>query len=161
MVLDVKTGDGTLLPLNTDAGFGVGPPAVREAEGLAGRWAPTFADFQAAFAAARNWPVNDAARAALTTAFTQPRAVLGICADSSAAVCCSFFPDLREIEIGASAVVIRYQAQGQNVARVVHLDQTTHPAASRRPCWGTRSGGGKGRVSSSTPSRSRRTSLAS
>ncbi len=124
--LDVKTGDGTLLPLNTDAGFGVGPPGVREARGLAGRWAPTIADFQAAFAAARNWPLSEAARAGLATAFTEPSAVLGICADYPPPVL-SFFPDLREIEIGASAVVIRYEAQGQNLARVVHLDQTTHP----------------------------------
>ena len=125
--LDVKTGDGTVLPLNTDAGFGAGPSAVREAQGLAGRWAPTVADFQAAFTGARNWPFNDAARAGLTTAFTQPNAVLGICADYPPPLL-AFFPDMREIEIGASAVVIRYEAQGQNVARVVHLDQTTHPA---------------------------------
>jgi hypothetical protein len=125
--LDVKTGDGTLLPLNTDAGFGVGPSAVREAEGLAGRWAPTVADFQAAFAAARGWPLTETARAELTTAFTQSSAVLGICADYPPPVL-AFFPDLREIEIAASTVVIRYEAQGQNLARVVHLDQAIHPA---------------------------------
>jgi hypothetical protein len=125
--LDVKTSDGTLLPLNTDAGFAVGPTVVREAQGLAGRWAPTVADFQAAFAAARNWPTGEVARAGLTTAFTQPSAVLGICADYPPPLL-SFFPDLREIEITGAAVVIRYEAQGQNVVRVVHLDQTAHPA---------------------------------
>jgi len=124
--LDVTTGDGAVLPLNTDAGFGVGPSAVREAQGLAGRWAPTVADFQAAFAGARNWPFDDAARAGLTTAFTQPSAVLGICADYPPPLL-AFFPDMREIEIGASAVVIRYEAQGQDVARVVHLDLSAHP----------------------------------
>jgi hypothetical protein len=125
--LDVQTGDGTRLPLNTDAGFGVGPSAAREAPGLAGRWAPTVVDFQAAFAAARNWPTGEAARAALATAFTQPSAVLGICADYPPPLL-SFFPDLREIEITPATVVIRYEAQGQNVVRVVHLDQTAHPA---------------------------------
>ena len=125
--LDVKTADGTLLPLNTDAGFGVGPSAVRQAQGLAGRWAPSIADFQAAFNGARNWPFSDAARAGLAKAFTQPSAVLGICADYPPPVL-SFFPDLREIEIAASTAVIRYEAQGQNLARVVHLDQTAHPA---------------------------------
>lgn len=125
--LDVQTGDGTRLPLNTDAGFGVGPPAGREAPGLAGRWAPTVAEFQAAFTAARGWPLTEAARAALATAFTQPSAVLGICADYPPPLL-AFFPDLREIEIAASTVVIRYEAQGQNLSRVVHLDQTAHPA---------------------------------
>jgi hypothetical protein len=125
--LDVRTADGSLLPLNTDAGFGVGPAAVGEAQGLAGRWAPAIADFQAAFAAARGWPFSEAARAGLTTAFTQPSAVLGICADYPPPVL-SFFPDLREIELDASTVVIRYEAQGQNLARVIHLDQTAHPA---------------------------------
>jgi hypothetical protein len=54
--------------------------------------------------------------------------VLGICADYPPPVL-SFFPDLREIEIAASTVVMRFEAQGQNLARVVHLDQTTHPAS--------------------------------
>jgi hypothetical protein len=125
--LDVKTADGTLLPLNTDAGFGVGPSAVSEARSIAGRWAPTVTDFQAAFAASRNWPLNEAARARLTAGFTEPGAVLGICADYPPPVL-AFFPDLREIEIAASTVVIRYEAQGQNLSRTVHLDQQAHPA---------------------------------
>jgi hypothetical protein len=124
--LDVQTSDGRLLPLNTDAGFGVAPSAVREAQGIAGRWAPTVADFQAAFGAARNWPVTETARAGLATAFAEPSAVLGICADYPPPLL-SFFPDLREIEISASTAVIRYEAQGQNIARVVHLDQAAHP----------------------------------
>jgi hypothetical protein len=125
--LDVKTSDGTLLPLNTDAGFGVGPSAGREAQGLAGRWAPTVADFQAAFNTARNWPFTAAGRSGLAAAFSESSAVLGICADYPPPLL-SFFPDLREIEVGASTVVIRFEAQGQNLARVVHLDQTSHPA---------------------------------
>jgi hypothetical protein len=36
-------------------------------------------------------------------------------------------PDLREINIGSSTVEIRFEAQGQNLLRVVHLDQTSHP----------------------------------
>jgi len=124
--LDVRTADGTLLPLNTDAGFGV-RPAVPEAQSIAGRWAPTIADFEAAFAASRNWPLNDAARARLTAGLTEPGAVLGICADYPPPVL-AFFPDLREIELAAATVVIRYEAQGQNLSRTVHLDQQSHPA---------------------------------
>ncbi len=125
--LDVRTSDGALLPLNTDAGFQVAPSSVVEAQGLAGRWAPALTDFQTAFGTARNWPFTAAGRASLATAFTEPSAVLGICADYPPPVL-SFFPDLREIEIADSSVVMRFEAQGQNLARVVHLDQTSHPA---------------------------------
>jgi len=125
--LDVRTSDGALLPLNTDAGFQVAPSVVVEAQGLAGRWAPQLTDFQTAFNTTRNWPFTDAGRAGLATAFTEPSAVLGICADYPPPVL-SFFPDLREIEIAASTVVMRFEAQGQNLARVVHLDQKAHPA---------------------------------
>jgi hypothetical protein len=125
--LDVTTSDGTRLPLNTDADLQVAPSVVVEAQGLAGRWAPSIADFRAAFNTARGWPFTEARRASLATAFTEPSAVLGICADYPPPVL-SFFPDLREIEIGESTVVLRFEAQGQNVARVVHLDQASHPA---------------------------------
>ena len=125
--LDVKTSDGTLLPLNTDAGFEVARSDVAEAQGLAGRWAPSLADFLAAFNAARNWPFTEAARARLATSFRESNAVLGICTDYPPPVL-SFFPDLREIEISDTTAVLRFEAQGQNVARVVHLDQKSHPA---------------------------------
>ena len=125
--LDVRTSDGALLPLNTDAGFQVAPSVVVAAQGLAGRWAPQLTDFQTAFNTTRNWPFTDAGRAGLATAFTEPSAVLGICADYPPPVL-SFFPDLREIEIAASTVVMRFEAQGQNLVRVVHLDEKAHPA---------------------------------
>ena len=125
--LDVKTSDGRLMPLNTDAGFGVAPAVVGEAQGLAGRWAPSVADFRTAFDTARNWPFTEARRAAFAAAFGAPNSVLGICADYPPPVL-TFFPDLREIEVGDATVVMRFEAQGQNVARIVHLDQTSHPA---------------------------------
>jgi hypothetical protein len=125
--LDVRTSDGTLLPLNTDSGFAVAPPAAVEARGLAGRWAPAVADFGGTFMAIFGWPFTDSARAAVGAAMAQPNALLGICEDYPPPLL-SIFADLREIEIGDSAVVIRFEAQGQNLARVVHLDQTQHPA---------------------------------
>jgi len=125
--LDVKTSDGTLLPLNTDAGFEVARSDVAEAQGIAGRWAPSLADFLAAFNAARAWPFTDEARASLAKGFAEPNAVLGICTDYPPPLL-TFFPDLREIEISASTVSLRFEAQGQNVTRVVHLDQPSHPA---------------------------------
>jgi hypothetical protein len=125
--LDVKTADGTLLPLNTDARLSAAPVVVTQAESVAGRWAPSVTDFYAALNAMRNWPFTDASRAAMGAAFSEPSAVLGICADYPPPLL-AVFPDLREIEIGATTVVLRFEAQGQNLVRVVHLDQTEHPA---------------------------------
>ena len=125
--LDVRTSDGTLLPLNTDAGFTLAPTSSVEAQSIAGRWAPSLPEFMAAFAAIRNWPLTEPARAAVAAAFVQPNAALGICADFPPPLL-PIFPDLREIEIGDSTVVMRFEAQGQNVRRVVHLDLAQHPA---------------------------------
>ena len=125
--LDVRTSTGTLLPLNTDANLSAAPAVTAQAEGLAGRWAPSVGDFYAAFNAMMNWPFTDAARASLEPAFREPSALLGICVDYPPLLL-SVFPDLREIEIGDTTIVMRFEAQGQNVVRVVHLDQTEHPA---------------------------------
>ena len=59
--------------------------------------------------------------------FAEPNAALGICADFPAPLL-SVFPDLREIEVGSSTITMRYEAQGQDVTRVIHLDQAQHPA---------------------------------
>jgi hypothetical protein len=123
--LDVKTSDGTVMPLNTDAGFAVAPLTTAEAQGIAGHWAPSVADFRAAFQAMRNWPFTEAGRAGLAAANNQPSATLGICADYPPPAL-AVFPDLREIAVHDSTVVMRFEAQGQNVERVVHLDQTSH-----------------------------------
>jgi hypothetical protein len=40
----------------------------------------------------------------------------------------SVFPDLRTIEVSAESVVMRFEAQGMNLERIVHMDQTEHPA---------------------------------
>ena len=124
--LNVRTNDGKLLPLNTEAGFAIAPSGAVEAEGLAGRWAPSVTDFGAAFPAMLKWPFTDAARANVQAAMNTSGAVLGICADYPPPLL-SIFPDLREIKIGSSTVEILFEAQGQNLLRVVHLDQSSHP----------------------------------
>ena len=123
--LDVKTNDGRSMPLNTDAGYAAVSSTTLEAQGLAGRWAPSVTDFTATFPAMMKWPFTDAARAATQSAMTASGAVLGICADYPPPLL-SMFPDLREIKIGSSTVEIRFEAQGQNLLRVVHL-QSAHP----------------------------------
>ena len=39
----------------------------------------------------------------------------------------SYFPDLRTIDVGDASVVMRFEAQGMNLERLVHLDQAEHP----------------------------------
>jgi hypothetical protein len=125
--LTVRTSDGTVLPLNTDSRLTLAPTASVEAQGLAGRWAPSLEDFGTTFNGAFRWPFTENARAALAAAISEPNAALGICADFPAPLL-SVFPDLREIEIGDSTVMMRFEAQGQDVTRVIHLDQAQHPA---------------------------------
>lgn len=125
--LTVRTSDGTVLPLNTDSRLTLAPAASVDAQSLAGRWAPAVADFEAAFTAIFGWPFIESARTAVAAAISQPNAALGICADFPPPLL-AIFPDLREIEIGASTVTMRFEAQGQNLTRVIHLDQAQHPA---------------------------------
>jgi uncharacterized protein DUF6152 len=125
--LDVRLSDGTLLPLNTDAGLTLAPTSSAAAQSLAGRWAPSLQDFGAAFPATFRWPFTESARAAIGGALTSTDAALGICADFPPPLL-AVFPDLREIEVGSSTVTMRFEAQGQNLTRVIHLDQSQHPA---------------------------------
>jgi hypothetical protein len=115
------------LPLNPDAGFAIDPPDAVEAQGLEGRWAPSVDEFNAVAQAMRQWPYTDAARASMRAAQSMPGTVIGICTDFPPPGL-SIFPELREISIGDSTVEMRFEAQGQNIVRVVHLDQVSHPA---------------------------------
>ena len=125
--LTVRTSDGTVFPLNTDSRLTLAPTASVEAQSLAGRWAPSLEDFGATFNSTFRWPFTEQARAALAAAISEPNAALGICADFPPPLL-SVFPDLREIEIGDSTISMRFEAQGQDVTRVIHLDQAQHPA---------------------------------
>jgi hypothetical protein len=125
--IDVRTSDGSLLPLNTGAGFAIAPSGVTDAQGLEGRWAPSVTEFNTSFTSMAQWPFTEAARASLLAARARSdEAVLGLCADYPPPLL-SVFPDLREIRVGSSTVEMRFEAQGQNLLRVVHLDQTSHP----------------------------------
>ncbi|HEX7238511.1 MAG TPA: DUF6152 family protein [Gammaproteobacteria bacterium] len=124
--LTVRTDDGSVLPLNTDSRLTLAPAASVEAKSIAGRWAPSLEDFGATFPAIFAWPFTDTARAAVAAALSDPNAGLGICADFPPPLL-AIFPDLREIEIGTSTITMRFEAQGQDLTRVIHLDQAQHP----------------------------------
>ena len=62
-----------------------------------------------------NWPFTDGGRAAVGQARRDSATpALGICADYPPPLL-SVFPDLREIEIGATTIVMRFEAQGQTL----------------------------------------------
>jgi len=129
--LDVRTSDGTVYPLNVDAKLALVPAIATTADGLAGRWAPTLDSFNGI--RRRSWPLTEAGRAAQTArrekvAQSPELASFGICEPLPPPLQ-SIFPDLRTIEIGGSTVVMRTEgAVGVRMERVVHLDQSEHPA---------------------------------
>jgi hypothetical protein len=124
--LTVRTSEGKVFPLNTDSQLTLAPTASVDAQSLAGRWAPSLEDFGATFTSTFRWPFTDNARAALAAALSEPNAALGICVDFPPPLL-SVFPDLREIEVGDSTVTMRFEAQGQDVMRVIYLE-AQHPS---------------------------------
>jgi hypothetical protein len=128
---EVTTSDGARMPLSSFAGFSAAPPPAAEARDLAGRWAPTVDSFRKVVAAGSAARVNEAGRAARDEAMSRYLAPggagVGIC-DRIAPPLLHVFPDLRTIEITDHTVVIRTETNGVMQERVVHLDQSAHPA---------------------------------
>jgi hypothetical protein len=129
--LDVKTSDGTVYPLNTDAQFEITPTAS-VARGIAGRWAPTVESFNGFSASVRSWPLTEAGRAAVAEARSrvnaESTAVLGIC-EPFPPPTLAIFPDLRTIEVNDATVVMRFEGGvGVIMERIVHMNEAAHPA---------------------------------
>jgi hypothetical protein len=127
--LGLTRSDGTRIPLHPFAGFAYGSDVSTEADSLAGRWAPSGDALTGIFGVFMSWPYTDAAGASLQDALGQSGASLGVCADYPLPLV-SIFPDLREIVIGEETVVMRFEAQGQNLERVIRMDVAEHPAGT-------------------------------
>jgi Family of unknown function (DUF6152) len=133
--LDVKTSDGAVHPLNTDAKLTVPHAVVPLAQGLAGHWAATLESFMAVFPVVQSWLLTDAGRAAQADAIQKfavasDVAALGICEPFPPPML-SVYPDVRTIELGDSTIVMRFEgAVGVPMERVIHLDQAAHPAGA-------------------------------
>jgi len=119
--------DGVRIALHPFADFDNIPEARASATSLAGRWSPTSGSITAVFGVMTSWPYNDAALAVFQSLAGREGASLGVCEDIPPPLL-SIFPDLREIEIGDDTIVMRFEAQGQNQERVVHMNETAHPA---------------------------------
>ncbi|HEX6992724.1 MAG TPA: DUF6152 family protein [Gammaproteobacteria bacterium] len=116
--------DGTAIPLHVRA-IPPTPPGIAEASSLAGTWVPQAAGFAALAAAAREWPLTDAGRAAID-ATREAR-------DASRSACVPFgppalmlLPSAVIVELGDTDVRFRLDVMGAE--RIVHLDRAEHPA---------------------------------
>ncbi|HEX5419059.1 MAG TPA: DUF6152 family protein [Gammaproteobacteria bacterium] len=122
--------DGSTYLLET-----IGPnthiPKVPEATGLAGKWAPPPASIQAFLQTLQTLPLTAAAGSG-RAAMNDPRGPASFCEKGFpvgvTAALLGAFPVLHSVEINDKTVVMRIDADGLSVERVVHLDQTAHPA---------------------------------
>jgi hypothetical protein len=126
----VRTSDGTVYPLNTDAKLALRRAAV-PANGLAGHWSATLESFNGLLAEFSSLPLTEDTVAALQTAASDVDAAsvaaLGICEPFPPPVL-SVFPDLRTIDVQGTTIPLRFEGGvGVLMERVVHLDRE-HPA---------------------------------
>ena len=112
-ILDVTTQDGEVHPFYT---ANRRTRTLTPAESLEGHWAPARAALGAAFGAMAGWPVTPAGRAAQAEL-----AADGICSAEPTPVL-SILDELRTIEIGEDAVVMRFDNTGDHVVRTIHMD---------------------------------------
>ena len=128
--LDVTADDGTVYPLSTEPRLAIRPPAP-PATSLAGQWVPSVESFNDFVQSSSPLPLTDAGRAAqeelMRTWMGTGVASAGIC-EPFPPMHVSLNPDMRTIEVGEASVVIRYEAQGMNQQRIVHMDRHEHPA---------------------------------
>lgn len=123
----IMMSDGSRIPLHPRSGFDVAPEVRGRAEGLAGRWAPANAAFRETLnVISAQWPFSDSARAAYQDARNRPGSSIGICPELPPPVL-SFFPELREIEVGETMIVMRFEGQGVSQERVVHMNEEERP----------------------------------
>lgn len=116
--------DGTQIPLHVRA---IPPqqPGGAEASGLAGVWVPQGTDFSALAVAARSWPLSAEGRAAVDAT----RAAR----DASRSECVPFGPPAlmalpSVVNVAVSDTEVSFKLDVMAAERIVHLDQTGHPA---------------------------------
>lgn len=120
----LTTADGTVIPLHVRA-IPLLEPGAAEATSLAGTWVPQGTGFASLAAAARDWPLSAAGRAAVEATKAAR--------DASRSACIPFgppalmlLPSTVQIEIEPTTVTFALDVMGAR--RVVHLDLAEHPA---------------------------------
>ncbi len=119
--------DGSVYLLET-AGPNTHIPSVPAATSLAGKWVPPPTSIQTFLRTLQSLPLKDPASAAV---LGDPRAPAATCdaePPSVAVAMLGALPVLHTLIIDAKTALMRVDADGAVIERVVHLDQTTHPA---------------------------------
>jgi len=111
-IMDVTTQDGEIHPFYS---ANTRTRVLTPAESLAGHWAPNRAALGAGFGAMARWPVTPEGRAAQTKlladglCFVEPVPFIAV------------LDELRTIEIGKDAVVMRFDNTGDHVVRTIPI----------------------------------------
>ena len=116
-ILDVTTEDGEIHPFYTASARTL---RLTPAESLEGRWAPARQALTAAFGAMARWPVTAEGRAIQAQLIDD-----GLC-NLEPTPFLSILDEMREIEIGEGAVILRFDNTGDRVDRTIYMN-AEHP----------------------------------
>jgi len=120
---DITMGDGRIYALGGDGRSSRPPAATVRASGLAGNWAPKIDP--RLVPTVHGWPLTDKARAALAAVMTGETLTIGCTALPLPML--AQVPVLRTIDVGDDLVLMRFDADGVDVSRTIHVDATEHP----------------------------------
>ncbi len=124
----IKFDDDSVYLLETVAG-NTHAPSAPPAQGLAGKWVPSPAAFVTFLQALQTLPLTEEGKKQFASA-SDPNAPASFCAGEGEAVflVAGALPNLHVLEIGDKTALLRIDADGRDVVRVVHLDQPSHGA---------------------------------
>jgi len=126
--LDITMADGAIHPLSAEGRSSAPRPvATTQADGIAGNWVPNIDDFTIFLERLRNEapPLSEAGLAARAAA-PGPVAWTTDCTPAPAPPL-TILPFLRTIEVGQDQVRMRFDAEGVDTLRIVHLGMSAHP----------------------------------
>lgn len=125
--LDVTMADGTIHPLSAEGRSSEPRPVAAIAGGIEGNWVPNIDEFTVFLTRLRTEapPLSEAGRAA-RAASQGPVAWTTDCTPAPAPPL-TILPFLRTIELGEDELRMRFDAEGVDTLRIVHLGMTAHP----------------------------------
>jgi hypothetical protein len=123
--IDVTTSDGIVHAL-VDRGRNSTVPIVVPADGLAGIWSAEANGSRALGAAVTSWKFTAAGQAARADA-QKTIPFLGVC-EPYPPPALTVLPGMRSIAVGEKTIAMHFDAEGEDIERTIHLDQSEHPA---------------------------------
>ena len=121
----ITTSAGKTVPLHVRASVPA-EPGVAMAASIAGTWVPSGTGFTSLAVGSREWPLTDAGRVAVAATREARTKARSECVPYGPPALMTL-PSTTIVEISDTAVTFKLDVMG--VERVVHLDQSSHPAA--------------------------------